>query len=405
VEALELSHGNEIRDFVQARLKRLLDSFSILKVGHITKFVEPISHRIGVVEALRIFSSREDINSLPVEGDFGVIGLLHKQNLLKKKTTLTGFTDPSVEKFLDQASFYVDASENCEKAMELILKRDAGRLYDDFMIYDKGRYFGIGSFADLTRNIAEIRNTDLTNARKMQEFLIGRNSADRPGLAVKKYVRMAYEIGGDYLQCMEITGNLSMLSSFDVSGKGIAAALLTSTLSSFFSTLKVCGSLSSYDPNSILSALNNVVMDQTPEEIFVAAAFVFIDREKREATFFNCGYSPVYVFFTEEESVKAKGKIISPNLWPLGIKTFVDLKSHTLPIHKNFRTFIHSDGLIDAYNEKGERYGEENLRKFLYPRCMKPVETLLADLDKEMKSFIGSAPQADDITVMIAEIS
>jgi len=402
MEPLEILNGGEITDFVSARLKSLSDSFSILNIGHITKFVEPINGKLGLAEALVILSSREDINCLPVEGDRGVTGIVHKHDLLKKKTALT---NPPVEKFLDPSGFYLDSAENCEKAMELILTRGPERLYDDFMIYKRGRFFGIGTFADLSRNIAEIRNTDLAQARKTQEFLIARTSADGPGLAVKTYVRMAHEIGGDYLQCMALSDALSMLSSYDVCGKGIAAALLTSTLSSFFSTLKVSGSLGSHGPESIVSLLNDVILDQTPEEVFVAAAFVFVDRQKREVRFFNCGYSPLYVFFTDAESGKTKGKIISPNLMPLGINTFVDPKSYAFPIGKNFRAFIHSDGLTDACSERGERYGEENLRKFLYPRCMKPVDAVLAELDKEIKEFTGPTPQPDDITVMIAEIS
>jgi phosphoserine phosphatase RsbU/P len=196
-----------------------------------------------------------------------------------------------------------------------------------------------------------------------------------------------------------------MLSCFDVCGKGTAAALITSILSAFFSTLKASGSLASSTPPSILSTLNAVVMDQTPEEIFIAGVLVFVDRERREVTFYNCGYSPLYVFFTDEESGKTKGKIINPDLWPLGINEFADPRGSTFPIYKNLKVFMHSDGLTDAFNERGERYGEENLRKFLYPRCMKKGKALVAELDAEIKAFIASAPQPDDITVLVAEIS
>jgi len=400
MEPLEFLHGTEISDYVGARLKGLSDSHSILTVGHITKFVEPINGTVGLADALEMLSARQDINSLPVEGDRGVAGLVHKRDLAKKKSA---FSNPPVEKLLDASSFYLDAEENCEKAMETVLAREPERLYDDFMIYKRGRYFGVGTFVDLSRNIALIRATELAHARQMQEFLIGRNSADRPGLAVKTYVRMAHEIGGDYLQCMELSPTLSLLSSFDVSGKGTAAALLTSTVSSFFSTLKVNGSLGSFAPAALVSLLNSVVMDQTPEEMFIAAVFIFVDRGKREISLFNCGYSPAYLFFTDQG--KVRGKIINPNLWPLGIKEFVDPKSYTVPWAGTSRIFVHSDGLTDACNERGERYDEERFRKFLYPRCMKLVDGLLAELDNEIREFSGNAPQVDDITVMAAEIS
>jgi hypothetical protein len=406
METLELNTGDEIRDFVSNRLEDLLDSFSILNIGHITKFIEPINCSIGISETLEIFASRKDVNSLPVEGDRGVIGIIQKKDLLKKKTALMSVTDPPVERFLDNSTFSVDASENCEKAMGFIFKRDPEKLYDDFMIYEHGRFFGIGTFADLTRNIAEIRNVDLDKAKTMQEFLMTRNSIkEGRGIVVERYVKMAHEVGGDYLQCMDISDTLSMLSCFDVCGKGTAAALLTSILSSFFATLKAYGALPSSSPSSILATLNHVVMDQTPEEIFIAGVLVFVDRERREVSFFNCGYSPIYVFFTDDESGKTRGKIINPDLWPLGINEFAAPKGVTLPIYTNFRVFMHSDGLTDARNERGEEYGEESLRKFLYPRCMKKAHALVGELDKEICDFVGSAPQTDDITALAAEIS
>jgi sigma-B regulation protein RsbU (phosphoserine phosphatase) len=405
MEELEQNNGDEIRDFVSGRLKALLDSFSILNVGHITRFPEPINCKLGITEALDVFAAREDDNSLPIEGDMGVIGIVHKRDLVKKKTAIMSVTNPPLERFLEPNTFSVAASENCEKVMALILGRDPERLYDDFMIYEYGRYFGIGTFADLSRNIAEIRNIDLDKAKKMQEFLMDRNSITAAGIVAERYVRMAHELGGDYLQCMDVNDRISMLSCFDVCGKGTAASLLTSILSAFFATLKACGTLSSYGPAQILTLLNQVIMDQTPEEIFVAGVLAFVDRERREVTFYNCGYSPVYAFYTDPESGKTKGKIINPDLWPLGINAFENPRGNVFPIGKNFRIFMHSDGLTDAQDPRGERYGEEGLRKFLYPRCMKKASVIVAELDKEIVDFIGTAPQSDDITVLVAEIS
>jgi len=401
---LDLVEGDEIRSFVAAKVETLQDSFSILNVGHITKIVEPLNRSLRLSEALQAFAAFPDATSMPIDGDHGVIGIIHRRDIFRKKSALISMTDPPIERFLDRSSFTIDASENCEKAMALILKRDQEKLYDDFMIYEGGKFFGIGTFADLSRNIARIRDIDLERAKIMQESLMARNSIQRPGIVAERYVRMAHELGGDYLQCMDISDNLSMLSCFDVCGKGTAAALLTTTLSAFFSTLKTCGTLASYSPASIVQTLNDVIIDQTPDEIFIAGILAFVDRKRREVVFYNCGYSPLYLFYTDEAEGKTKGKILNADLMPLGINEFSEPRGKTFPIYKNLRVFMHSDGLTDACNERGERYGEDNLRKFLYPKCMKRAGDLIADLDTEIMGFMGAAPQADDITVLAAEI-
>jgi phosphoserine phosphatase RsbU/P len=405
MDALEQYSNDSIRDYVSERLKALRDSFSILNVGHVTKFGEPVNCRTGIAEVLEIFASRKDASSLAIEGDMGVIGIVQRKDLLKKKTALMSVTDPAVEKFLDSSAAIVDADENCEKAMELLLKGDPEKLYDDFMVFQNGRFFGIGTFADLFRNVADIRGVDLEKAKQMQSFLMERNDIRNPGISVERYVRMAHEVGGDFLQCLDISETLSMIAAFDVSGKGTAAALLTSSLGSFFATLKLGLPTAGLSPQSIVDMLNKVVMDQTPQEIFIAAAFVFVDKGKGEVTFFNCGYSPVFAFYTDDESGKTKGKIIKSDLWPLGINDFAEVRGNSFPIYKNFRVFMYSDGLTEARNERGVQYGEENLKKFLFPRCMKGIGAIVADLDAEIRNFVGAAPRADDVTVLVAAIS
>jgi serine phosphatase RsbU (regulator of sigma subunit) len=402
MEDFELAHGGEIRDFVKNRLTQLSESYSVLNIGHITKFAEPINRSLRVSEALAYFDANAEVDSLPVEGDTGVIGLIHKADIAKKKPGI--MSDPPIESYMDTSTFGVDASENCEKAMVSILGRPRERLYDDFMIYERGRFFGIGTFADLTRNIADIRNADLEKARKMQEFLMGRNSVSAPGIAFERYVGMAHQIGGDYVQCMDLSESLSMLACFDVCGKGTAAALLTSTLSSFFSTLKVRGDLATIAPSAIVSTLNKVIMDQTPEELFVAGAFLFVDRDKRRATFYNCGSTSLYVFFTDPESGKAKGKIVHPDLWPLGINDFDEPQGNSFTLYPNFRVFMYSDGLTDARNTRGELYGDERLRKFLYARYLKKAPDIARELKAEIDAYVGDAPKADDITALIVEL-
>jgi serine phosphatase RsbU (regulator of sigma subunit) len=402
MEAIELSGGNEIQDYVSARLHGISDSYSILKVGHITKFVEPLTCSLAVSEALEAFAAQPEVESLPVEGESGVIGLLRKKDLLKRKS---GFmSDPHIEKFVDTSNFSINASENCEKAMALILSRDKESVYDDFMVYERGRFFGIGSFADLSKAISEIRAMDLVKAKRMQEYLVSRNSICGGGIRVKTYVSMAHEIGGDYLACLDLSDTLSLLSCYDVCGKGTAAALLTSTVSAFFSTLKASGALAAYKPAALVRSLNDVVLDQTSEELFIAAAFAFVDRATRAVTVYNCGFAPIYAFYADPDTGKPKGRMIKPDLMPLGIDSYAELKGVGMPFYPGLRFFLHSDGLTDACEERGERYGDERLRKFLYPRCMNPVDSLVTELEAEIRDYVGLAPQADDITVLAAEI-
>jgi serine phosphatase RsbU (regulator of sigma subunit) len=404
METIDTQDGQDIRGFVESRLKAFLDSYSILNVGHITQFVDPVNRQLGISDALAIFAEHPELTSLPVEGDTGVIGIVHKTQLMGKKSAITAMTNPPVERFMDASGFFVDASENCEKAMTRVLARGGAALYDDFMIYERGRYFGIGTFSELSRAIAAIRALDLAKAKAMQEHLMARNRAESSGVKYSSMVRMAHEIGGDLLMTMDLRDGLSMLACFDVCGKGTAAAILTGAISAFFSTLKTGGALASLQPPALVAALNRMLMDQTTEEGFVAAALAFVDSSKREAVFYNCGFQPIYVFYADPETGKPKARMVNSNLWPMGINEYAGVRGAAVPLHYKFRFFMYSDGLTDALDGRGNRFGEEGLKTFLLPRSQKPAAQILEELTAELDAFVGEAPQADDITVLVAEV-
>ena len=223
-------------------------------------------------------------------------------------------------------------------------------------------------------------------------------------LSVEKYVKMVHELGGDFYQLLEINKDLFMVSSFDVSGKGVAASLTTSLISAFFATLDVGGYLKNFNPREIVEELNNVILEQTPDEIFIAGAFLFIDTKNGEINSYNLGYSPFYVFYNDDTG-KSIAKIMNPNLRPLGIDKLTDLDSgvRNFPIVDGMKIFLYSDGLTDARNGEGAMYGEENLKKFLFSKSKMRANDLLNDLSSEIMKFIGAAPQADDITAIAVQ--
>jgi sigma-B regulation protein RsbU (phosphoserine phosphatase) len=382
-------------------------AFPITSVGIIASFVDPLSSSGDLDEASSRFRADEKLSSIPIESEAGgVIGLVSRAALLlRPKSALDALRSASIEKYLDRDTAILDADENVEKALSSLLERHSSSIFNDFLIYRHNRFFGTGSFLALTKQVALIRGMDLQGARSIQEFLLSRNKIDSEKLAVETYFRMAHEVGGDFIQTLELKKSLYMVASFDVCGKNIAASLATSLLSSFFATLKTGGLLAGHSPASLVEALNKVILDQTPEELFIAGALVFFDTEKRELTIFNCGYSPIYVFFSAPDG-RNKCRIYSSSLCPLGLEPFAKVEGNgqTMPFFTNLKVFMNSDGLTDLKNESGERYDDEKLKHFLFSRVDLGPRELIAELDGEVSAFMGKALQPDDITALAAQL-
>jgi len=381
-------------------------AFPITSVGIIASFVDPLSSSGDLDEASARFRADEKLSSIPIESDGGVIGLVSRTALmLRPKSALDALRSGSIGKYLDHDTAILDADENVEKALSSLLERQSSAIFNDFLIYRHNRFFGTGSFLALTKQVALIRGMDLQSARSIQEFLLSRNTIESEEIAVETYFRMAHEVGGDFLQTLELRKGLYMVASFDVCGKNIAASLATSLVSSFFATLKTGGLLARHDPASLVEALNKVILDQTPEELFIAGALVFFDTERRELTIFNCGYSPIYVLFSAPDG-RSKCRIYSSSLCPLGLEPFGKSEGNgqSMPFFPDLKIFMNSDGLTDLKNESGERYDDEKLKHFLFSRFDRKPSELIADLDKEIAAFMGKALQPDDITALAAQL-
>ena len=386
--------------------KAVAVAFPITSVGIIASFVDPVSSSGDLDEASARFRGDEKLSSIPIESDGGVIGLVSRASvMLRPKSALDALRSTSIEKYMDRDTAILDADENVEKALSSLLERQGSTIFNDFLIYRRNKFFGTGSFLGLTKQVALIRSMDLQSARSIQEFLLSRNKIESEEIAVETYFRMAHEVGGDFIEALELRKGVYMLASFDVCGKNIAASLATSLLSSFFATLKTGSLLARYSPSSLVEALNTVILDQTPEELFIAGALVFFDMEKRELTIFNCGYSPVYVFFGAPDG-RSKCRIYSSSLCPLGLEPFGKPAGNgqTMPFFPGLKVFMNSDGLTDLKNENGERYDDEKLKRFLFSRFDLGPRELIAELDKGITAFMGKALQPDDITALAAQL-
>jgi phosphoserine phosphatase RsbU/P len=216
---------------------------------------------------------------------------------------------------------------------------------------------------------------------------------------------MAHELGGDYFQQIKVSDDLELISCFDVSGKNIAASLSTSMIGTFFSTLKMTGILKLFTPEKLVLGLNKLIYGQVPEEMFIAGIFIFINKKQKQIEIFNLGYCRMFFLFRDNDKISYK--TFEPRLKPLGIEPNLDFEKdkEIIPIRSQSEIFIYSDGLVDARNKFGETYGENNLEEFLSKRTDLDPDLLIKELNSRIAQFVGNAPQADDITVLVIKFN
>jgi serine phosphatase RsbU (regulator of sigma subunit) len=247
--------------------------------------------------------------------------------------------------------------------------------------------------------LAEI-SKDLSSAKKLQEFFINRRRLDH-NISPIKGLKQSYiydpcqEIGGDFLNLVEVGHRKYGAVIADVMGHGITAALATGAFKSAFSLMVKD---TAENPSLLLASLNNHFFKDI-SSMFASCLFAFIDLGKKEITIARAGhYYPM--FFRKElndlESFELSGTA-------LGIKKHAVYEQRIFEIKKGDKLLFYSDGIIEQRNTSGEMYSEKRLRSAFLSLAQSNAEHILPKIAYDLANFTSSFKKDDDITLLLME--
>jgi sigma-B regulation protein RsbU (phosphoserine phosphatase) len=200
-------------------------------------------------------------------------------------------------------------------------------------------------------------------------------------------------IGGDYYDCIPLKDGRYVLIMADVSGKGIAASLLVSTLhASAHAYLN-----GPFELESLVQKLNEVIFDATPIDRYITAVFSVLDLKTNELLTVNAGHNPTYII-RQDKSVEE----LTTGGIPLGMmRESLPYGSTKCVLKQGDSVFFYTDGVTEAMNEKEEQYEDERpITDFLVSNKSSTAENFINDLIGDIYDFTGNTPQSDDITAL-----
>lgn len=246
---------------------------------------------------------------------------------------------------------------------------------------------------------AESVRHELERAREIQQQLLPRQLPDYADLDVAAELVPAEQVGGDYYNILRLNARQSLFMVADVTGKGIPAALLVSTLHSALLTyLKMHNhQIESLD---LVSALNRVLMECTGGIRFVTCWLGLYDHDSHLLTSINAGHNFPYVFSGNDEQPH---KLSKGGLF-LGV---FDKPYEAEQIHLNPGDIVvfYSDGVTEAENGRKELYGEIRLVNQVETARGKSAQEILTGISLDIREHVGRAKPSDDITCGIIKIN
>lgn len=249
------------------------------------------------------------------------------------------------------------------------------------------------------KNFDNIRmRKELEYAQQMQLSMLPERFAVINNLEISAISIPATEVGGDYYDYFKLSEDKIGVFICDVSGHGVASALLLSGIRSCMHLILE----ETNDPKIIFTKLNRVIRKTQSRKMFVTAIFAVIDMKESKCTLYNAGHLPPYKISGESNEIyKLKKHGIT-----LGATDNIyadESKEVVIDFKKNDKLILYTDGVNEAQNEKRDEYGIDKIEEFLNSNSDKKTTQIIDDLVADVNKFTQNKIQSDDLTIIAVE--
>jgi len=237
---------------------------------------------------------------------------------------------------------------------------------------------------------------ELVLARRIQLSLLPEKEPVGFGLDVATYFSPAEEVGGDYYDYFPLRDQEIGIVIADVSGHGSPAAMMMTMVKGVLHS--IINTFTSAD--RALHEINSILTRILPKDIFITMLFLVFDIKKKILHFSNAGHNPLF-FYTHKtrssEMVQLPGCAL--NIVPMS--TFKEKK---ISLNTGDLIFIYTDGVTEAVDEKMEMFEENRLVEVVEKNVSQSSNTIIEHVKKELVTFTGKKPQADDILMIAIKV-
>jgi PAS domain S-box-containing protein len=277
-----------------------------------------------------------------------------------------------------------------------LVSAESGRRYDEGdLVFAQEVARRAALAVDNARLLQEIRRV----ATRLQESLLPPALPEISGLEVEGRYRWAgegNEVGGDFYDVFDTGDGSWALTIGDVCGKGVEAAVVTSLARH---TLRAVA-LQERKPSSILSRLNQAVMQQRSDHIFCTVCYVRLKPHESGARLTVCvAGHPLPLVLRSDGSVEAAG---SPGAL-LGIFNDPELTDCAVDLHHGDALVLFTDGVLEERREGGEIFGRDRLESVLRSCRGEDAKGIAEAIER---ALVGFSPEAtrDDVALLVAKV-
>lgn len=257
------------------------------------------------------------------------------------------------------------------------------------------------------RQLYDSLDRDLIEARNLQQSLLRERVHRHPGGTVSMLLRPSGHIGGDMVGCFEINDRLLGLYGFDVSGHGVASALLTARIAGLLSGASAEHNIAiergpggpvGRPPVEVAAVMNRLMLSEIRTERYLTLVYAEIDHISGRVRMVQAGHPHPLV-------QRADGRVqrLGDGGMPVGLIEGAQFEGFEAVLEPGDRLFLGSDGLSECLNGRGDQLGDEGLARILEDLAQARGLAALDAVIAALADWAGTGEFADDISCVLYE--
>jgi len=308
-----------------------------------------------------------------------------------KKQIQLGMEDEScLEPCLEEINASLEKVEDgtlglCEVCHEMV--------EEGLLLMDYTACVCLSHFSDEERRQLE---SELELSQLVQRGMLPQQVPSTTALDIAAFSRPAQIISGDYFDFFQFDDGALGLVMADVSGHGVSAGMLMTSLQTAFHALLPDNN----SPVEILRRINHLYAHNIRFTTFVTVFFGRLDLHSHTFTYANAGHNPA--LFVHRKG--ASSEWLNPTGRAIGLLHDDTLHAHTITVDQGDILLLYTDGITEAMNPRGEMFGQERLGKVIQAHQDLSAEEVIAEIREALEIFTAGHPLVDDTTLVVCKI-
>ncbi len=249
----------------------------------------------------------------------------------------------------------------------------------------------------------EALDRDLFEARKMQQSLVREPFRDFGAAEVSLMLKPCGHVGGDLVGFFAAGPGKLGFYSIDVSGHGVASALLTARLASYLSdgapaqnvalVREENGQFVHRPPGEVADLLNILMNEDMETDLYFTLLLGFLDMRTGRLDYTQCGHPNPAI-------IDAKGKVrfLEGDGLPIGLIPDANFDQACVHLQPGERLLFYSDGFTECENDRGEQLDEAGFARIIEQNADLEDAELFTALVWDLDLFSGARDFGDDLS-------